>query len=412
MQEQEKAEISKNFIEALLQVPVVLCKAGVQEAEEGLRPFFPEFLVRQFPFFLTKAMLRSLKAEVLYQVTGYMSLNYTMFLYEEGTRLLIAGPYLTEQPDAGFCEGVLLDNGFNLSLLTPFHQYCQRLPIVSGSRMQEAARVAIRAVAGYEGEIPYQHYRSLKPAQMENGQDWPAEVGRLDERDSAAMEYLERRYYYEKLMLQEVAQGSYEQAMKYYKLFTLDKHTIVRTEDPIRTSKNLGFSLNTMLRKSAEQAGIHPVHLDIISTNFAMLLENAESMEDLDEINFQMIGAYCRFVQTYRLDQFSPMIRKAVTYLRIHLADPLTLEQIASFIKVSPSYLSRTFNQEVGESISNYITRARVEKGAELLTFSRMSVQNIAAYVGFSDLNYFSRCFKKYMKMTPTAYRAASSVGA
>lgn len=135
-------------------------------------------------------------------------------------------------------------------------------------------------------------------------------------------------------------------------------------------------------------------------------------MEDVDEINFQMIGAYCRFVQTYRLDQYSPMIRKAVTYLRIHLADPLTLGQIAAFVKVSPAYLSRTFNQEVGESISNYITRARVEKGAELLSFSRMSIQNIAAYVGFSDLNYFSRCFKKYMKMTPTAYRAASSVGA
>lgn len=76
-----------------------------------------------------------------------------------------------------------------------------------------------------------------------------------------------------------------------------------------------------------------------------------------------------------------------------------------------PSCLSRLFNREVQESISNYITRVRVEKAAQLLSFSPMSVQNIAFYVGFGDLNYFSRCFKKYMKKTPTEYRASSSIG-
>ena len=62
------------------------------------------------------------------------------------------------------------------------------------------------------------------------------------------------------------------------------------------------------------------------------------------------------------------------------------------------SYLSRLFNRETGDSVSNFITKARVEKAAGLLSFSGMSIQNIAFYVGFGDLNYFSRCFKKYKK--------------
>ena len=126
----------------------------------------------------------------------------------------------------------------------------------------------------------------------------------------------------------------------------------VRTEDPLRTAKNLGFSLNTMLRKSAETTGIHPVYLDIISSNFAMLIENANSIREAEECKSQMISAYCRFVRKNRLDQYSPLVRKAVTYIRIHLADQLTLAGIAKGIRVSPSYLSRLFNRETGDSIS------------------------------------------------------------
>ena len=155
----------------------------------------------------------------------------------------------------------------------------------------------------------------------------------------------------------------------------------------------------------------HPVYLDIISSNFAMLIENANSIRETEECKSQMISAYCRFVRKNRLDQYSPLVRKAVTYIRIHLADQLTLAGIAKGIRVSPSYLSRLFNRETGDSVSNFITKARVEKAAGLLSFSGMSIQNIAFYVGFGDLNYFSRCFKKYKKMTPTEYRASSSIG-
>lgn len=142
-----------------------------------------------------------------------------------------------------------------------------------------------------------------------------------------------------------------------------------------------------------------------------MLIENSNKSEELEEFKFQMISAYCRFVQKYRLDEYSPLVRNAVTYIRVHLSDQLSLRQIASGIKVSPSYLSRIFNREVKESISSFITRARVEKAAERCPFSQEPIQNVAAYVGFSDLNYFSRCFKKWMGKTPSEYRAESTIG-
>lgn len=411
LEENERAALAGQFIEALLQVPVLRCRAGADELEAGFRRFIPDFLQRSFPFFFTREMAASLEPAVIYHLTDFAGLNFQLFLYEEaegngpgrGLMTMMAGPYLAVKPDERFCEQVLQENGQSLSLLVPFQQFCLGLPVVSSSTMTEAMRTAVKAVTGETGGILYRHYepqaKQEQPALYQAGEE------------AAMMELLEERYGYEKLMLQEVGQGNTDRALDYYRLFSRASRSIVRTEDPIRTSKNLGFSLNTMLRKSAEQAGIHPVYLDIISTNFAMLIENAYRTEELDDIKFHMIGAYCRFVRTERLDRYSPLVRKAVTYMRVHLAEPLTLKQIAGGIRVSPSYLSRIFNRELGESVSNYITRARVEKAAELLRFTGMPIQSIAAYVGFANLNYFSRCFRKYKGVTPTLYRNAPRAG-
>lgn len=411
MEKQEKALISGKFIESILQIPVTTCRAELSVIESALRRYIPDFLKNTVPFFMTDPMVQSFKPNVLYHITDFIHFNFTMFLFEGvdknrvENRLLIIGPYLTHQPDSAFCEQVLQENRLTLSLLMPFLQYCLTLPIVSTSTVLDASRTALNVVMDCPSDAPYLHYQPQV--------DYSREISNLSPEgaDEATMELLEHRYYYEKLMLQEVAQGNQNMALSYYRQFSLASRSIVRTEDPIRTAKNLGFSLNTMLRKSAETAGIHPVYLDIISANFFMLIENSSKLEELDEFKYQMISAYCRFVQKHRLSQYSPLVRKAVTYIHIHLADPLSLRQIAGGIKVSPSYLSRIFNQEVQESLSSYVMQARVEKASELLSFSSMPIQQIASYVGFSDLNYFSRCFKKLKNMTPTEFRSSSSIG-
>ena len=407
MEEQQRAYLSKQFIETLLGVPVTLGGAEAGQIRDSLGRFIPGFLKDSFPYFITQSMAESFGDGAVYHITDFMGLNFILFLYEgeaQSRRSFIAGPYLGQQPDREFCEEILQENGQNIALLVPFYHYCLGLPVVGLSVMMDAMQTAVRAVTGKEGEVPCKRYQP-------QAADRPAPAGwgegeRIEE--AAMMELLEQRYRYEKLLLQEVSQGCTEQAMKYYRQFSLSSRSIVRTEDPLRTGKNLGFSLNTMLRKSAEQADIHPVYLDIISTNFAMLIENARRMEELEDIKAHMISAYCRFVQKQRLDQYPPLVRRAVTYIRVHLGELLTLKQVAEGIHVSPSYLSRVFNQEVRESLSNYITRARVEKAAQLLAFTTMSIQNTAFYVGFSNLNYFSRCFKKYCGVTPTEYRNAS----
>ena len=79
-------------------------------------------------------------------------------------------------------------------------------------------------------------------------------------------------------------------------------------------------------------------------------------------------------------------------------------DRIGSF--VNASYLSRIFKQSVGESITKYIMRKRVEKSMELFDTTDLKVYEVAAAVGMPDAHYFGTSFKKYTGKTVNEYKS------
>ncbi|GAA0790598.1 hypothetical protein GCM10008910_00430 [Faecalicatena orotica] len=72
--------------------------------------------------------------------------------------------------------------------------------------------------------------------------------------------------------------------------------------------------------------------------------------------------------------------------------------------------MSGLFKKEVGEPITEYLTRYRIEKAKELLKDNTMRLREIAEMVGFNDVSYFSNTFKKVAGMSPTEYRTLSEI--
>ena len=101
--------------------------------------------------------------------------------------------------------------------------------------------------------------------------------------------------------------------------------------------------------------------------------------------------------------ELSPVVEKAMDYLRKNFGKAVSLEETARFAGVHPQYLSRMFSQEKGESFVDFLTRLRVSKAKELLK-SGQNVKETAAEVGYADANYFSRLFKKWEGLTPGDY--------
>jgi two-component system response regulator YesN len=84
---------------------------------------------------------------------------------------------------------------------------------------------------------------------------------------------------------------------------------------------------------------------------------------------------------------------------------PISMGEIARSANLSLSRLSHLFKIEVGTSPAKYLKQIRMEKAKHLLETSFLSIKEIMFAVGFNDSSYFTRSFKRFYGMSPTAYR-------
>ena len=99
------------------------------------------------------------------------------------------------------------------------------------------------------------------------------------------------------------------------------------------------------------------------------------------------------------------MIHQTVQYLNTNYSEKITMEQMAQRVYLSPSYFSRVFKEETGESFTTYLTRIRIERSKSLLSQKSIRLTDIAQLVGFEDQSYFTKVFKKQEGMPPLRYR-------
>jgi AraC-like DNA-binding protein len=106
-------------------------------------------------------------------------------------------------------------------------------------------------------------------------------------------------------------------------------------------------------------------------------------------------------------EQGSLLLGKIDAYLHGNFTKALTLDQIANKYEVAPDWLSRKFCLYYGESLSDRITRLRVNQAIHLLAGSSKTLAEIAVHVGFFDQSHFTRTFKKLRGVSPGQYRRA-----
>ena len=85
--------------------------------------------------------------------------------------------------------------------------------------------------------------------------------------------------------------------------------------------------------------------------------------------------------------------------------DNISLEQVASIAGFSPNYFSSQFKQETGMGFQDYLTMLRINRAKELLRSTPDSVSAIASALGFLDVSYFVKLFKRFEGVTPLTYR-------
>lgn len=100
-----------------------------------------------------------------------------------------------------------------------------------------------------------------------------------------------------------------------------------------------------------------------------------------------------------------PMVEKAVRWIRGHLHQKLSVDDVLQRVPASRRNFSRRFRTETGESLQAFIQRLRLERAKLLLETSGTPIERIVGQVGYQDASAFSRQFKRYTRLTPLQYR-------
>ena len=363
----------------------------------------------QNPFFirsLSQDTLERMEHNTLYRLNDALSLSYRILLLPsaEPCSFLIIGPFRTETLTRAQLFEVGEKNGIPPQEQRYFTEYYESIPLVFEDtplwimlhtfceRIWQTPFFPMKDIASTDTASEPSHIAPYPPTQSED--------------PLLSMLAIERRYAFENEMIQAVKLGKSHAADRLLSSFS-STHFEKRLADTLRNTKNYCIIMNTLLRKAAESGGVHPMHLDRLSSEFAIKIEELDSTEKSGELMNEMFRAYCRLVQEHSTKALPPLIRKAVTFIDSDLSADLSSSRIAKELKVSQGYLSTAFKQAMHQTLSEYVCKRRMEHAAHLLETTHLQIQTVALHCGILDVQYFSKLFKKELYLTPSQYRKA-----
>lgn len=129
---------------------------------------------------------------------------------------------------------------------------------------------------------------------------------------------------------------------------------------------------------------------------------------DLRDLLFQHLYG---LMQTYYCEMGQGQashVQKAIAYIESGFAQEISLQQVAGQVHLHPGHLSELFKKETGLTFGDFVTNMRIRRAMEMLAVSPAKVSEVAAIIGYEDVKYFSRLFKKHTGKTPSEFREES----
>ena len=212
----------------------------------------------------------------------------------------------------------------------------------------------------------------------------------------------------ERLLLANLRRGDMTEAKK-----TLEKLLEIQYQEVKHNFP--AFSLKAIeLAVLLSRAALDPNDLNdnsVIETNNRYLnkIEESTTFQEITKILLNFTEKMSGRIFSFQCVRHFSALRKAERYIWDNYTRKLSLQEIAGVSGLSAPYFSTIFKEEMGENLSNYLNRLRVEKAAAMLLTTNMLISDIAKTCGFVDQSWFSKIFKNNTGLTPGKYRDLGS---
>ncbi|MGG1517594.1 helix-turn-helix domain-containing protein [Paenibacillus oryzisoli] len=251
---------------------------------------------------------------------------------------------------------------------------------------QEAlSAMAYRLVMGSGKIIPFAELPSSESARQAGSYDYPLHV--------------------EQQLINFVKIGDYDNAQRIIHLIIDNNVSDSALSVPL--GKCLMFDLAGTLLKTMDDIGAQGdkktlfVQMDAVER-----LTSCETIREMKQEILAILEQVCHGIQMDRKPEQNPLGEQVMAFVRQNYADEsLNISMIGEKFGLTPSYLSKQFKTQTGDSLLDFISKTRLQEAKRLLAEQTLPVAEVARRVGYTDINTFNRAFKKFEGITPGKYK-------
>jgi len=166
--------------------------------------------------------------------------------------------------------------------------------------------------------------------------------------------------------------------------------------------------LVVLLSRAALDGGADPESIFGLNLRAHDDISDFRTVDQLSHWLGGMLQKYVSYVFDVQAVRHRDVILRAMSYIRRHFSEKVSLEDVAYEVSLSPTYFSRLFKEEAGQSFKVYLNDLRVGEAKNLLRETDLALIEIASRVGFEDQSYFSRVFRNVVGISPGRFRRTS----
>lgn len=328
--------------------------------------------------------------------------NYVYLALPDTGEIFLVGPYLMEELNDQDIMQMLEKQGISASRFPSMRKFIGNLTVLGTDRYLISALCALgEALWGDAHAFEIERISRQSIVYPVNEAE-PADAHNLME--ATDFRVMEERYKTERQLMHFISQGHAHRAQMIVAQMK-DSTVERRTPDYLRNMKNYAIIFNTLARKAVEEGGVHPLHIDKLSSQMAQRIEAVRTLEECHQLFSAMVHKYCLLVKNHSMKSYSLLVQYVILRIESDLTADLGLKAHAEALSVNASYLSTLFKKETGYTLTEYVSRKRMDHAIFLLNSTDMQVQTIAQYCGIPDVNYFTKTFKRIVGKTPKEYR-------
>ena len=212
-------------------------------------------------------------------------------------------------------------------------------------------------------------------------------------------------YTFERKMLNLIKEGNIPALERLLQSGPVGSEGLLSRDNPIRQSKNLAIVSVTLVTRAAIEGGMNPDLALTLSDLYIQQIEEINDPSKIITIQQELVFEFAKRVCDLKQKGASKFVQDCLSYIQKNIYSDIQADDIADFIGMSTNYVSQKFKQELGESISSYVKRAKIDEARSLLQYGDLSLTDISERLGFSSQSFFTSVFRKQTGLTPRQFR-------